>query len=136
MRLMRATRHALHQEMVAGSLSNACNAVDSGRRDKRFSGLHSAMKEPWSAARSPSENCAEPVVDVAEMVDSRRPTASIDPDDVETRKRALNYHSQMPDPAVSAWPEPMILQESRRGSVWEATEPSSVMSDGTLFVLP
>ena len=46
MRLMRATRHALHQEMVAGSLSNACNAVDSGRRDKRFSGLHSAISRP------------------------------------------------------------------------------------------
>ena len=42
MRLTRATRHALHQVVVAGTLSNACNAVDSGRRDKRFSGLHSA----------------------------------------------------------------------------------------------
>ena len=42
MRLTRATRHAPHQDVVAGTLSNACNALDSGRRDRRFSGLHSA----------------------------------------------------------------------------------------------
>ena len=42
MRLTRATRHAIHQEVVAGTLSNACDAVDSGRRAKRFRRLHSA----------------------------------------------------------------------------------------------
>ena len=56
MRLTRATRHALHQVVVAGTLSNACNAVDSGRRDKRFSGLHSAIcRRSRSCAGRPEE---------------------------------------------------------------------------------